>query len=180
MLRLSEFPSWDSAIAADEASVSEDITSYDDTTSQGQELLNYLLAATNSTAYYEGTGIFEGEVIDFSKCGEIESGAISWTENKPAGTSVIAEVAISDDGGVTWGDWTQVANGGLLPGLTAGLDISGYRGRYRFKLSTTDASTAPSVSQIKASIVSRKLFRIFQNGQVKAKADIVPNAAEAL
>ncbi len=180
VLRLSEYPSWDTAVSADEAAGLSDTESYDDVTSQGEELINYLMTTVNSTAFYEGVGVFGGETVDLSKCGEIETGTIHWTEDKPAGTSVVVEVAVSTDNGTTWGDWTTIPNGASLPGFSKGLDVTDYRVRYRVKLSTTNLTVAPSVSQIKISIISRKLFRIYPTGQVKVKGEIIENVREDL
>lgn len=177
MLKLSLYSSWDDAVGAD-AVRSLDLAASLGTSQDGKELINYLLDTTNSTAYYEGVGVFEGQPVDLTKCGEIQSAAVSWAESKPTGTAVVVEVSIFD--GAAWGDWQPVTSGGAIPGLTIGLDLTGYKIKYRAKLSTTNLSNAPGISQIKLTITSRKLFRVFSTGTVKAKADIVPTAVEQL
>lgn len=179
VLKLAEYASWDAAITANSSDSFSAAQAWDAIT-PGQALINYLFNTINSTAFYKGVGLFEGEIVSLERCGEIETGTISWIEEKPTGTSVIVEIAISEDKGSTWGAWISIANGASLPGFIKGLDVTNYRVRYRIKLSTTDFSVAPSVSQIKLKIVSRKLFRIFSNGQVKAKADIIPSVVEQL
>jgi len=136
--------------------------------------------AVHFDAYYEGVGIFEGQAVDLNKCGAVQSTTISWTENVPAGASVTIEVALSADGGVTWDVWRVAANGGALPGLSAGMDLTGYKLKYRVKLNTTDLTVTPSVTNITVTFVSRKMFRIFADGTIKAAAQMIQSASENL
>ncbi len=179
VLQLAEYASWDAATTANSANSFSAAQAWPAAT-PGQALINYLFNTTNSTAFYRGIGLFEGTTVSLEPCGEIEAGTISWIEDKPAGTSVIVEVAISADKGATWGIWTPIVNGKSLPGFTKGLDVTDYRLKYRIKLSTSNSSVAPSISQIKLRIVSRKLFRVFSTGRVKARADIIPSTVEQL
>lgn len=174
------YSAWDDATTkVDETRILSDTMAWNENI-DAKVLINYLLNAVNKTAYYEGVGTFEGQPINLSKCGEIQSAVLTWAENKPASTTIIVEIALSTDSGLTWGQWQQVANGGNIPGLAAGMNLLGYRIKYRVKFTTTNLTVAPSISQIKLTVSSRKLFRIFSTGAVKVKADIIPTAVEQL
>lgn len=170
----------DVTAAADETRSLDDTTAWNDAL-DGNQSLNYLLNVANSTAYYEGGGIYEGQPVDLSPCGEVQAAKLTWAQSGGAGTSVIIETALSPDGGLTWSNWQAVnVLDSNIPGITAGMDLTGYKLKYRAKLNTTNLAATPSVSEIKLTVTSRKMFRVFSSGTVKAKADIVPTAVEQL
>lgn len=180
-LAIALYSAWDDiTAAADDARSLDDTTAWNDAL-DGNQSLNYLLNVANATAYYEGGGIFEGQVVDLSACGEIQTAKLTWETSGIAGTSVIIETALSSDGGATWSNW-QVVNvvDSNIPGVVEGMDLTGYKLKYRARLNTTNLAATPNISEMKLTVTSRKLFRVFSTGTVKAKADIIPTAVEQL
>ena len=180
-LAIALYSSWDDVSAAvDETRSLDDTTAWNDAL-DGNQSLNYLLNVANTTAYYEGGGIFEGQVVDLSPCGEVQSAKLTRSESGSPGTSAIIETTLSPDGGATWSSW-QVVNAidSNIPGIATGMDLTGYKLKYRARLNTTNLAATPNISEMKLTVTSRKLFRIFSTGTVKAKADIIPTAVEQL
>ncbi|KLU66776.1 hypothetical protein DEAC_c14440 [Desulfosporosinus acididurans] len=180
-LAIALYSSWDDVNAvADETRSLDDTTIWDDTL-DGNQSIDYLLNAAHATAYYEGGGIYESQPVDLSPCGEVQSAKLTRTENGGTGTSLVIETALSPDGGTTWGAWQAVnVLDSNIPGISAGMDLTGYKLKYRARLNTTNLAATPTVSEIKITVTSRKMFRVFSSGTIKAKADIVPTASEQL
>lgn len=87
--------------------------------------------------------------LDLSPAVVARSSQIDWEASEPAGTDVIVEV--STDGGATW----QVAtDGGPIPGVSAGTNLSGKRLLVRQTLTTNDNGTTPEVVMVSASVAS--------------------------
>lgn len=180
-LAIALYSAWDDAsILADELRSLDDTTAWNDAL-DGNQTINYLFNVANTTAYYEGGGIFEGQPVDLSRCGEVQSAKLTRVESGSAGTSLILETSLSLNGGSTWSGW-QVVNtvDANIPGIIAGMDLTGCKLKYRVRLNTTNLAVTSSLTEIKLSVTSRKLFRVFSTGTVKAKADIIPIAVEQL
>jgi predicted phage tail component-like protein len=79
--------------------------------------------------------------------GRVASTSFSWIATTPAGTAVKAYTQLSLDAGANWSSWAEVSNGGAIPDLPAGTDISQISFRYRFELSTSDPTITPSVDR---------------------------------
>src|SRR5690606_16126649 len=90
------------------------------------------------TYQYVFSGTRISPVLDLSPVGTAAGSSISWTATTPADTSVTVETNLSLDGGQTWQGWQQVTNGGPIPGISAGTDLSNARLQTRVTLQTTD------------------------------------------
>lgn len=89
-----------------------------------------------------GTAIYQTTVA-----GEIKTSTITWTENKPTGTSVA--VSVSTDGTT----YTPVTNGGSF------LPNAGYNNQtvyIKVELTTTDTSVTPTVSGLTYTVVTNE------------------------
>ncbi|MEW6770000.1 MAG: hypothetical protein AB1330_01220 [Bacillota bacterium] len=87
-------------------------------------------------------------VYDLSQVGIAASSTISWNATLPANTSLTIETNLSLDGGATWQGWQACANGGPVPGITAGTDLSNARLQVRQTFSTGDISVRPSLREL--------------------------------
>src|SRR5690606_15990725 len=65
--------------------------------------------------------------LDLSTVDAVAGSSISWAATTPAGTSITVETRLSLDGGSTWGPWQVCTNGGAIPGITPGMDLSNAR-----------------------------------------------------
>lgn len=92
-----------------------------------------------------GTRIKE---IDISGANPAGGTKIEWSKTTPTGTTVTVETALSLDGGSTYGTWQEATNGGSIPGITAGTDLSNARLKIRETLSTTDTSKTPQLHSL--------------------------------
>ena len=94
---------------------------------------------------YPGSGSFTSRVLDAGQ--SADWGALSWTADTPAGTSVALSVRTGNtptpDG--SWSAFTPIsANGGDIPGNSRYL-------QYRADLSSSDQGKTPALSQVSAS-----------------------------
>ena len=94
---------------------------------------------------YPGSGSFTSRVLDAGQ--SADWGALSWTADTPAGTSVALSVRTGNtptpDG--SWSSFTPIAaNGGDIPGNSRYL-------QYRADLSSSDQGKTPALSQVTAS-----------------------------
>src|SRR5690606_39133930 len=62
--------------------------------------------------------------LDLSSVGVCDFSKITWEAETPPGTGVTIETNLSLDGGETWQGWRVCTNGGPVPGITPGLDLS--------------------------------------------------------
>lgn len=86
--------------------------------------------------------------------GKAANTAISWTANTPASTSVKVHTRHSLDGGTSWTDWVEAANGGPIPGITQSTDLSNASFQYRVELATDDVAVTPSVDTLSLSFTA--------------------------
>ncbi|MGB9886897.1 MAG: DUF2341 domain-containing protein [Moorellales bacterium] len=91
---------------------------------------------------------------DVSLCGVALSSTISWNATLPASTSLTIETNLSLDGGVTWQGWQVCTNGGAVPGITKGTNLSNTRLQVRQTLSTTDTTVTPQLHDLTISIAT--------------------------
>jgi hypothetical protein len=87
-------------------------------------------------------------VIDLSPDGLVSGSSISWTADTPPGTSVTVETNLSFDGGQTWQGWQVCTNGGQIPGIGSGTNLSNARLQTRITLSTTDTTVTPRMHSL--------------------------------
>lgn len=96
--------------------------------------------ATKSGAYLP-SGSRISPALDLSPAGIAVSSKIAWTASTPSGTSIVVETSL--DGGATW---QLCTNGGPIPGITPGTDVTGKTLLIRQTLTTTDPSVAPTLN----------------------------------
>ena len=113
---------------------------------------------------YFPTGTRTSPNIDLSAIKNATTTSISWTSIEHTGTSIIVEV--SRDGG----SWVEVTNGGSIPVITAGEDLTGSYLQTRITLSTSDTSITPQLSSLNV-IVNEEL-----NTEVNIEARFVGDA----
>jgi len=65
---------------------------------------------------------------------------------------VTVETNLSLDGGVTWQGWQQATNGGPIPDISAGTDLSNAQLQTRVTLQTTDTTVTPRVDSLTVEI----------------------------
>lgn len=93
------------------------------------------------------TGNYVSSPKDISSITKVAASKISWNASL-CGQTIKVEVRLSDDGGETWGDWEEATNGGAIPGISEGMDLTGYRLQTRVILSTTDITLSPLLHDI--------------------------------
>ncbi|MGI6125226.1 MAG: discoidin domain-containing protein, partial [Acetivibrionales bacterium] len=98
-------------------------------------------------ASYKSSG-YRYKVYDISAVGSVGSSKITWTENKPASTTLTIKAAISTDGGSTYGSWQACTSGQAIPGLTQGMDISNARLKVQEELTTSDGTKTPQLQEL--------------------------------
>lgn len=96
-----------------------------------------------------GAGTFESAEIDLSPAGTASGVTrISWAADEPEDTSITVEVALSTDGGNSWGSWTPVSNGGTIPGIASSADLTDYRLKYKATLASTAPGKTPVLRRV--------------------------------
>lgn len=78
--------------------------------------------------------------------------SISWIANTPSGTSISIETNLSLDGGITWQGWAVCTNGGPIPGISIGVDLSNARLKIWEHLSTADPLVEPVLTSLSVNI----------------------------
>ena len=76
--------------------------------------------------------------------------SIDWAETTPANTSVTVQAALDGE------TFTTVANGGEIPGLTAGDPLAGKRLHLRVELATTDGISTPQFNGLSVTLDSQQ------------------------
>jgi len=105
---------------------------------------------------YPSSGIRISPIYSLGSTATVVSSKITWTANTPAGTSVTVETRISLDGGTTWSNWQQCTNGGAVPELSVGIDLSNARIQIRQTLTTNNPSVTPQLDKIVIQITPSK------------------------
>ncbi len=98
-------------------------------------------------ASYKSSG-YRYKVYDISAVGSVGSSKITWTENNLSNTTLIVKVALSTDGGSTYGSFQTCANGSAIPGLTQGMDILNARLKVQEDLATSDGTKTPQLQSL--------------------------------
>lgn len=101
---------------------------------------------------------------------------IAWTSTEPANTGIIIETNISLDGGQTWQGWQACTNGGVVPGIMVGTDLSNARLKIWEHLHTTDPSVEPVLHSLDVTCetMSYRMRRI----PLTSRFRVVPMARE--
>ena len=97
---------------------------------------------------YQLFGTRTSPIYNIASIGAVASSTISWTAVTPIDTSVTVETRISLDGGNTWSEWQQCTNGGAVPGLPVGTDLSNARIQIQQTLSTSNADVTPQLDKV--------------------------------
>ncbi len=98
-------------------------------------------------APYKSSG-YRYKEYDISAVGSVGSSKISWTENKPASTTLTVKAAVSTDGGSSYSSFQPCTNGGSIPGLTQGMDVSNARLKVQEDLATSDGTKTPQLQSL--------------------------------
>jgi hypothetical protein len=85
--------------------------------------------------------------LDLSAVGMVESSSVSWAQTLNGGAIAI-ETRISTDNGATWSAWKPCTNGGAIPDLPYGTDVSTALLECRQSLSTSDPTVTPQLESI--------------------------------
>lgn len=91
-------------------------------------------------------GVYYTNPIDLSSVVRIKSTAIGWN-----GVNTRVAMSISKNGGITWGSWYDVTNGGQLPNLSNNLLTNNIKIKFMITLIKNDA-TIPNCSNFIAEI----------------------------
>lgn len=100
------------------------------------------------TSHKYWSGYRTSPTLDLSPVGIAASSTIAWTATTPAGTTVTVETNLSLDGGVTWQGWQQATNGGPIPGISPGTNVSNARLQWRQTLTTQDTTITPALHEL--------------------------------
>lgn len=96
-------------------------------------------------------GAWQSAPIPLTSIVQHVSNYVSWTENLPVGTAVVASAVVTDDlTPPVDADFSVVTNGGSIPGVLQDADLSAKYVWLKFNLSTSDVLKTPTVSNIKA------------------------------
>lgn len=117
----------------------------------------YKLNFDGSLAQGEG-GYRISPSLDLSSGASATSSQISWTATAPTNTTIVIETSL--DGGATW---QSATNGGAIPGITAGMSLSGKSLLVRQTLTTSDPSVTPTLSDLTVTIGA--LYTAFASAQ---------------
>lgn len=107
---------------------------------------------------YTDSGQRTATAINLSTLGTASAtSTLSWTATDNSQTVTI-ETAVSTDNGSTWSDWATATNGGSIPGITTGMDLSSAQLKCRQTLSTTDTSVTPQLHSLTITVREQSLI----------------------
>lgn len=107
----------------------------------------------NFDSQYKPSGSWRSPAIPLTDVTSYVSNTISWVEDKPPGTNVVVSAAITDST-IPPESFIPVTNGGSLPGLEQGDDLSSKYLWVKADLSTSDITVSPTVSNLNAVVIS--------------------------
>lgn len=76
---------------------------------------------------------------------------IQWSATTPASTTLTIDTDVYLSG--AWQGWQTVTNGGTVPGIAVGTDMTGGKIRYRVNMSTADQTVTPSLQDLRINIL---------------------------
>lgn len=109
---------------------------------------------SEQTQAYYSSGSRESPEYSLSSVGVASSSSISWTATIPSGTGISVESNLTLDGGSTWQGWQTCSNGGSIPGISKGTNLSNAKLKVRQTLSTTNTSITPQLNDLTISVTS--------------------------
>ena len=81
-----------------------------------------------------------------------ESSSISWNALTPTGTTLTIEIALSADGGTTWGAWQTCTSGQSVPGISNLSSLQNVQLKIRETLTTTNVHATPELQDLTINI----------------------------
>ena len=102
--------------------------------------------------------------LDLSSLGTVDDTLIEWTETLNNQTITI-ETRVSLDGGSTWTAWATATNGGTIPDLSSGTDVSNGILECRQTLSTSDSTVTPELHSLNVALVERTFITVTDSAQ---------------
>lgn len=102
---------------------------------------------------YKPSGSWRSPAIPLTNVTSYVSNTISWVEDKPTGTDIVVSAAITDNT-TPPESFIPITNGGSLPGLEEGADLSSKYLWIKVDLSTSDITVSPKVSSLSATVIS--------------------------
>lgn len=107
----------------------------------------------NFVSQYKPSGSWRSPAIPLTNVKSYASSTISLVEDKPPGTNIAVSAVITDNT-TPPESFIPVTNGGSLPGIEEGADLSSKYLWLKVDLSTSDITVSPKVSNLKAVVVS--------------------------
>lgn len=101
---------------------------------------------------YPSSGVYTHTEQDPSGAKYANAFTITYDKTTPANTSLDIEIAISADGGATYGEWTAIASGASI--AVDGTDLSDYRIMWRANLANTDGISTPLLNDVTVAATS--------------------------
>jgi hypothetical protein len=83
-----------------------------------------------------------------------ESSSINWNALTPIGTTLTIEIALSADGGTTWGAWQTCTSGQAIPGLSELSSLANVQLQIRETLTTTNVHATPELQDLTINITT--------------------------
>jgi hypothetical protein len=111
-----------------------------------------LMEATQTPGTYALTGTWVKD-YNLAAVGVARGSAITWAATTPADTSVVVQAAIATDG-INYGSYADCTSGSAIPGITAGMDLSSARVKFKVTLATTDNTITPSLDSLTLNVYS--------------------------
>lgn len=111
---------------------------------------DYAGITTYSTVAKSSAFRYPSQPLDTINGTTYGSSSIDWTETTPTNTSVTLQASLDGEA------FTTVANGGEIPGLTAGDPLAGKRLHLRVELATSDGVSTPQFSDLSVTLDSEQ------------------------
>lgn len=108
----------------------------------------------NFVSQYKPSGSWRSPAIPLTNVKSYVSSTISWVEDKPPGTNIAVSAVITDNT-TPPESFTPVTNGGSLPGLDQGADLSSKYLWTKVDLSTSDIAVSPKVTNLSVVVTSK-------------------------
>jgi hypothetical protein len=113
--------------------------------------------------------------LDLSSVGVFTSSSISWDETLN-GQSITIETRVSLDGGSTWTSWQTATNGGSIPDLSEGDDVSNGLLECRQSLSTSDLATTPELHKLTVEVEGGGILIVTGHSALQARTVLTPSS----
>lgn len=119
---------------------------------------NWVWAGDGTAVTTPITGTRTAPPINLSTLGQASAtSTLSWSATDNSQT-ITVETSVSTDNGSTWSDWATATNGGHIPGITTGMDLSNTQLKCRQTLSTTDTSVTPQLHNLTITVREQSIL----------------------